>query len=207
MAGFSGAVTAPETLISANSCVGVAKHFAQDFVGVLAKERRTPHVGGRVRQLDRIADGQVPAASRMIDLDDGAGRAQRRLLGDLLHRQDRSDRNVLLVADVHDFELGLGHGPLLDGVEDQAQPRQPRRRRRVIRIGFPFRLADQIADRGPDRRLGDEIDVGVGIVLPALAFDDPARLAAAGIVAGARGRRAERNALAVLAVFGRAARA
>ena len=72
--------------------------------------------------------------------------------------------------------------------EDLLEPRQPRRRRGVIGIGLPFRLADQIADRAPDRRLGDEIDVGVGIGLPALAFEDPARLAAAGIVAGARRR-------------------
>src|SRR6201987_6235650 len=50
--------------------------------------------------------------------------------------------------------------------------------------------------------MGDEIDVGVGIVLPALAFEDPAGLAAAGIVASARHRGSERDAFAVLAVFG-----
>src|SRR5581483_4022536 len=87
-------------------------------------------------------------------------------------------------------------------VEDLAQPRQPRRRRRVIRIGLPFRLADQVADRAPDRSLGDEIDVGIGIALPSFALHDPARLTAARIVAGARGRLAERHAFAVLAVFG-----
>ena len=89
--------------------------------------------------------------------------------------------------------------------EDLLEPRQPRRRRGVVRIGLPFRLADQVADRAPHRRLGDEIDVGVGIGLPALALEDPARLAAAGIVAGARHRVAERNAFAVLAVFGQRA--
>src|SRR3546814_2883341 len=51
------------------------------------------------------------------------------------------------------------------------------------------------------RRLGDEVDVGVGVGLPALALDDPARLAAAGVVTGARHGVAEGNALAVLAVF------
>src|SRR5262245_60837843 len=81
------------------------------------------------------------------------------------------------------------------------QPREPRRRRRVVGIGLPLRLADQVADLAPHRRLGDEIDVGVRIVLPALALEDPSRLAAAGIVACARHRLAERNALAVLAVF------
>ena len=34
---------------------------------------------------------------RMVDLDHGAGLAQRLLLGDLLHRQDRADRNVVLL--------------------------------------------------------------------------------------------------------------
>src|SRR5207244_4243202 len=53
----------------------------------------------------------------------------------------------------------------------------------------------------PHRRLGDEIDVGVGVALPALALQDPAGLTAARIVAGARHRSAERHALAVLAVF------
>src|SRR5262249_13243356 len=112
------------------------------------------------------------------------------------------DRNVDRVANVHDLELGLGHGPLLDRIEDVAQPRQPRRRRGVVGVGLPFRLADEAADRAPYRRLGDEIDVGVGIALPALAFEDPAGLAAAGVVAGARHRLAERDAFAVLAVFG-----
>src|SRR5262249_28274731 len=102
-------------------------------------------------------------------------------------------------------ELGLGHGPLLDRIEDMPQPRQPRRRRRVVGIGLPLRLADQVADLAPHRRLGDEIDVGVRIVLPALALEDPARLTAAGIIACARPRLAERNALAVLAVFGQRA--
>ena len=163
-------------------------------------ERRTS--AGESDSLIGLPTVRYLPARRVIDLDDGAGRAQRRLLGDLLHRQDRPDRDVVLVADLHDLELGLGHGPLLDGVEDLLQPRQPRRRRGVIRIGLPFRLADEIADRAPHRRLGDEIDVGVGIGLPAFALEDPARLAAAGIVAGARRRLAERNAFAVLAVFG-----
>src|SRR5262249_56586068 len=74
--------------------------------------------------------------------------------------------------------------------------------RGVVGIGLPFGLADEVTDRAPSRRLGDEIDVGVGIALPALAFEDPAGLAAAGIVAGTRHRLAERNAFAVLAVFG-----
>src|SRR4051794_6310192 len=141
----------------------------------------------------------------MIDLDHGPGRTKRLVFGDLLHRQDRPDRDIDRVADLHDLELGLGHGPLLDALEDALELRQPRRRRRIFRIGLPGRLADHVADRPPDRSLGDEIDVGVRVLLPALALDDPTGLAAAGIVAGARRRIAERNALAVLAVFGQRA--
>src|SRR5471030_231411 len=68
-------------------------------------------------------------------------------------------------------------------------------------MGLPAGLADDIADLLPHRRLGDEIDVGVGIGLPALALQDAAGLAAAGIIAGARHRVAERNAFAELAVL------
>src|SRR6516165_5729530 len=182
--------------------LAIAELLAEDFLGVLAEQRRASDLGDRVRHLDGVADGEILAARGVIDLDHGAGLAQRRLLGDLLHRQDRADRDVDRVADVHDLELGLGHGPLLDRIEDVAQPRQPRRRRGVVGIGLPFRLTDEVADRAPYRRLGDEIDVGVGIALPALAFEDPAGLAAAGVVAGARHRLAERDAFAVLAVFG-----
>src|ERR671937_2954105 len=180
----------------------VAELLGENFFGMLAEQRRAFYFGDRVRHLDRIADGQILAARGVIDFDHGAGLAQRRLLGDLLHREDRPDRNVDAVADVHDLELALGHGPLLDGSEDVAQPRQARRRGGIVGIALPLRLADDIADCAPHRRLGDEIDVGVGIALPALAFEDPAGLAAAGIVAGARYRGAERNAFAVLAVLG-----
>src|SRR5580692_13177889 len=68
-------------------------------------------------------------------------------------------------------------------------------------MGLPAGLADDVADLLPYRRLGDEIDVSVGIGLPALALQDAAGLPAAGIIAGARHRVAERNAFAELAVF------
>src|SRR5205085_3291108 len=58
-----------------------------------------------------------------------------------------------------------------------------------------------IANRPPHRRLRDEVDVGVGIVLPAFALEDPARLSAARVIAGARHRLAERHAFPVLRVF------
>src|SRR3984885_5307052 len=68
-------------------------------------------------------------------------------------------------------------------------------------MGLPAGLADHIADLLPDRGLGDEIDVGIGISPPALAFQDAAGLAAPRYIAGARPRVAERNAFAELAVF------
>ena len=166
LAPFSAGVIAPEPLISVDFARRIAEHLAQDFLGVLAEQRRALHLARRVRQLDRIADGQILAARRMIDLDHGAGLAQRLLLGDLLHREDRPDRNVDRVAFLHDLELGHGHGPFLDRREDRLEARQARVRRRVVRIGLPLRLADQVADLAPHRRLGDEIDVGVGIGPP-----------------------------------------
>src|SRR5437764_1342969 len=62
-------------------------------------------------------------------------------------------------------------------------------------------LPDQVADLAPHRRLGNEVNVRVGILLPALALQDPAGLSAAGIVSGARHRLAERHAFTELAVF------
>src|SRR6185437_12417196 len=50
---------------------------------------------------------------------------------------------------------------------------------------------DHLANLLPDRRLRDEVDVRVRIVLPALALQDPAWLPAARCIAGARHRFAE----------------
>src|SRR3954451_16484060 len=36
-----------------------AEHVAEDLLRVLAQERRTRHLGGRIRQLDRVADRDV----------------------------------------------------------------------------------------------------------------------------------------------------
>src|SRR4029077_3185352 len=98
-------------------------------------------------------------------------------------------------------ELGPGHGPPLDALEDLLEPGQAGRRLGIVRMGLPGWLADQVADLLPHRRLGDEVDVGVGIGLPALALQDDAGLAAAGIVAGTRHGIAERDVLAELRVF------
>src|SRR6185312_11399272 len=179
-----------------------AEHLSEDFVGVLAEQRRTLHLADRIRQFDRITDREVLAARRMIHLNHRAGLTQRLVRRDLLHRQDRTARDVVLIEDFHGLELGLGQGPLLDPLEYLVELRQPRLRRGVFRIGLPGRLADHIADRLPNRGLSNEINVGVRVVLPAFALENAARLATAGVVARARCRAAERNAFAELAVFG-----
>src|SRR3954467_3976102 len=66
-----------------NLGVREAQHLAQDFLRVLAQQRRPPHLGRRVRQFDRIPDGDVLAARRMIDLDKRARRVKRLVLHDL----------------------------------------------------------------------------------------------------------------------------
>ncbi len=136
----------------------------------------------------------------MIDLDDGAGGAQRRLRGQFFHRQNRPAGNVVLVEFRHGLELGFCHRPGLDRGKHLHQPRQARIGRGVVRMSDPGFLADHFADVLPYRRLGDEVQIRVGIVLPALALEDPARLSAAGGVARARHRRAE-PAVRMLGVF------
>src|SRR5688572_28880341 len=181
--------------------IGEAEHVAEDLLRVLAEQRRALDLARAVRELDRVADGDVFAARRMIHLDERARGEERAVLGDLFHGQDRAARDVVFVEDLHGLELGLGHGPFFDARENLVEARETGRRRRIIGVRLPFRLADHVADRLPDRRLGDEVDIGVGIALPSFALQDAAGLAAAGIVAGARHRVAERDALAELAVF------
>src|SRR3954470_364149 len=178
-----------------------AEDVAEDLLRVLAQERRAGDLGGRIRQLDWIADRDVLAPRRVVDLDERAGLVERAVLDDLLHGEDRPAWDVVLVEDLHGLELGLGHGPFLDRAEDLVEARQARLRLGVARVGLPLGAADHVADLLPDRRLGDEVDVCVGIALPALALQDAPGLAAARVVAGARHRVAEGDALAELAVF------
>src|SRR5260370_841664 len=168
---------------------------------MFAEQGRALHLGRAIRHLDGIADREVFAALGMIDLDHGAGGAQRLIFGELLHRQDRPAGDVVPVENLHRLEFGLRHGPLLDAREDFVEPRQARRRLGVIGMGLPAGLADDIANLLPHWRLGDEADVGVGIGLPALALQNPARLAAPGIITPPRHRFAEWNAPTILPVF------
>src|SRR5262245_9740445 len=67
---------------------------------------------------------------------------------------------------------------------------------------LPAGLADHVADGLPNGCLRDEVDVGVGIGLPAFAFEDASGLAAPGVITRPRHRIPEGNAFPVLAVLG-----
>ena len=70
-----------------DACVIKTKLSGEHLVGVFAKPRHA-YIGafGNPRHLDGVADRQIFSARRMIDLDDGAGLAQRIVLGDSLPR-------------------------------------------------------------------------------------------------------------------------
>ena len=112
----------------------------------------------------------------MIYLDDGTGFAQALVLGEFLQRQDRSARDVQRIADFHNLELGLGLGPLFDGIEYPAEFVEAGMGGRVVRVFLPFRLTDDVADPLPDSRLGDEVDIGVRVCFPAFALENASRL-------------------------------
>src|SRR4051794_17590655 len=56
------------------------EHVAQDFLCVLAEQRRASDFGGRVRQLYRITDTYVLAPGRMVDLNQRARGEERPVL-------------------------------------------------------------------------------------------------------------------------------
>src|SRR5690242_19861445 len=159
--------------------IAEAQNLAQDFIGMFTKQWRTEHFAWAVRQLDWIADRKILAANGMVDFHNGSGCSQRLVLGEFLHRQDRPAGDIELVKDVHGIELGLRHGPLLNAGENFVEPWQPGRGLRVIWMGFPAWLADHVSDLLPDRRLGNKVDVSVGIGLPAFALEDAAGLTSA----------------------------
>src|SRR3954469_7512617 len=69
--------------------------------------------------------------------------------------------------------------------------------RGVVRVGRPFRMPDSLGGFHPVRTLDREVDVGVGVSLPAFALEHPARLATATGVAAARDGVGECSILAV----------
>ena len=137
----------------------------------------------------------------MIHLNDGAGCAEAFVFGNFLHAEDRAHGNVERVADVHDLEFGFGHRPLFDTLKNLIQLVETFRRRGITFLGFPVGLADDVTDIFPDGRLGNEIGVGVWIGIPALAFENPARLSAAGVVPCTRGGFTEGNPLTELRIL------
>src|SRR5215468_12768347 len=58
--------------------LAIAELLAENFLRMLAEQRRASHFGDRVRHFDGVADGKILAARGVIDLDHGAGLAQRR---------------------------------------------------------------------------------------------------------------------------------
>src|SRR5690606_37618539 len=172
--------------VHGGNLLGRIAQAGQHFVRVFAEQRRALDFRRQVRKLDRAAHGQILAARLVLDLDDGTRLAQRRVLGDLLHGEHRCARNVELAQDVDGLELGLVGEPRLDIGKDVEDLVLARLGRVVGGIVYPFRLADGAADRLPGMALDGEVDIGVGILFPALALQHPARLSAAAGIAAAR---------------------
>src|SRR3954447_8365415 len=79
--------------------VAEAEKVPQNFLRVLAEQRRALDLARAVAELDRIADRNVLSARRVIDLDQRPRGEERFVLGELLHGQDRAARDVVLVQD------------------------------------------------------------------------------------------------------------
>ena len=93
-------------------------------------------------------------------------------------RSDYVYENTGSLEDLDRFELGLIGQPLLDLGKNIENVRLPRLGGRVSRIIFPLRLAYGVAGARPVLLLDGEVDIGVGIALPAFALEYPSRLAA-----------------------------
>ena len=106
----------------------------------------------------------------------------------------------MLVENVHGLELGLGHGPFFDAGKNRLEVQQPRAWRGIGLVRDPAFFTNHPAHGGPHTRLGDEVDVGIRVGLPTLAFEDGARLTAPRGIARTRHRHAK-LAVGVLRVF------
>ena len=85
---------------------------------MLAEQRRAGDVARGVRQLDRVADRDVLAAGRMIDLGRDADRAQRLVVVRIRARYPRLQvsvrRSALIEEDPDEFDIGISMR-LVDG--------------------------------------------------------------------------------------------
>src|SRR5260221_10709920 len=166
--------------------------LTQHLVGVLAQEGRALDLGRKGRKLHRAADGPVRAARLVRNLDDGPDALQERVVLDFLHGQHRRAWHLELAKVVDGLVLGLVREELLDIREDLEDVGLSRLGRGVLRVLRPFRMPYSLGGSHPVRTLDREVDVGVGVGLPAFALEYPARLATAARVATPRDRAAER---------------
>src|SRR3984957_1748206 len=183
---FNAALTSDHLLSSKSADVlRRVTQLRQHLIGVLTQQRGSRHVSRAVAHLDRITHREVPAPGRMVNLYDGTAGPQRGLLGKLFHGQDRTAWDVVLVQKFHGLELRFGDCPRLNGSEYFIEPGQARVRRRVVGMSDPLLLAYYLADLLPHRRLGNEVEIGVGFVLPSLALDDSSPLSSSPVIPSA----------------------
>src|SRR5467141_2287193 len=184
-------------LVQFGNFLGGVSQLTQHLVGVLAQERRALDLGREGGKLHRAADGPVRAAHLVRDLDDGPNALQERVVLDFLHGQHRRAWHVELAKVVDGLVLGLVREELLDIREDLEDVGLSCLGRGVLRVLRPFRMPYSLGGSHPVRTLDREVDVGVGVGLPAFALEYPAWLATAAGVAAARDGVAECSILAV----------
>src|SRR5262245_4853036 len=102
--------------------VVVQAELTKNFFSVLPEERGASDLRWRVRQLDWVPHGQVLASLRVIDFDDSAGLAERRLFCQLPHGENRTARDIQRVEGIHYFHFGHRHGPFFDFRKHVRQP-------------------------------------------------------------------------------------
>src|SRR6202035_2713364 len=88
--------------------------LVQQCVSVLAEERRAAHLGRRIRQFDRAADGLVGAARRVIDIEDNLARLQMRIGEHLAGVLAGGARNSRLAPQPHDLMLAASARPFFN---------------------------------------------------------------------------------------------
>src|ERR1700730_13479317 len=136
----------------------------------------------------------------MVDFDNCTGLAQRRLLRDLLHRENWAAGYIHRIEGGHDLHLVQGHRPLFNFSEHKVQLWKPRFGCIEFRVFQPFRMADNLGQRRKSLCLSYHIFIGVRIGFPTLASDDPTRMTSSGSIARPRNGRAE-LAVRILRIF------
>src|SRR5262245_19669757 len=158
----------------------------ENFFRVLAQQGGAPSIRWRIRQFDRVANSQILSAFRVVNLYYRPGLPKGWLLGDLFHREDRTAGYVLLIKNVHDLHLCLGHGPLFDFCKHEIQLGQARFRCVELRILQPVLVTDDPGQRRKGLRLGNDIVVSVRLGFPALAADNTTGVTSSGGVTRSR---------------------